>query len=212
MSWTLRADPCSCLLTSSFKGARGAIPLAASESWKHPNGRLLLQKPYNTDITLQTPIKSVDLFNALKRCQAGAEGSAVGKVEIADIIAGQEYETVKSQVYRSEQILLRETRFNLAFELPAPFLLNFARCLRCSRPLVQLALFLENDSLVFTDMCLHFAAPDLAAACLSVASMILKQPLQPGKSFPVSLLGVSHERVEEAADILLDLLELAKEK
>lgn len=157
---------------------------------------------------LQTPVKSVDLFNALKRCQTGREGSAADRTcGVADIIVGEEYETVKTQVYRSEQVLLRQTRFNLAFEFPTPFLLNFAKCLSCGRSAVQLAHFLANDSLVFTDMCLRFEGAELAAACLAVASLFLKEPLTQIEAFHFGMLGVSRKRVDAASNELIELLE-----
>lgn len=157
-------------------------------------------------VTIQAPVKLVDLFNALKRCQSVQSGD---KPNASDIIVGDQYSAVKQLVHVSEQVLLRETHFDLAVDHAAPFLLNFGKSLGCTRSAVRLAIFLLNDSLVYTDTSLHFTAAEIAAGCLTVALGILREDVgrEHQESVQLGVLGLAQERINNVGQSLVDMLE-----
>lgn len=156
-------------------------------------------------MTLQTPVKSVDLFNALKRCQHGPASQEL-EASVSDVIVGDEYVAVKQQVLVSEQVLLREIRFELAVDHPWRYLFNFATCLGCSRDATQLAAFLVNDSLVDTDLCLRHRAPEIAAGCLAVALALLERENGPGPRLNAGYLGVQQDRLQAVGVQVCEML------
>ena len=165
-------------------------------------------KPCNKK-QLQAPVKSVDLFNALKSCQSvmekGTPMAASSSGGAADVIVGSEYAAVKRQVHLSEQILLRQISFNLAVKHPHRYLLNFGKSCGLGRAAMQLAVFLANDSLVYTDLCLLVTASELAAACLRIAVCLLKTDDPLGGDY--SALGLSQEQVAVASSALLQMMQ-----
>ena len=151
----------------------------------------------------------MDLFNALKSCQTvmerGMPVAASGSGGAANVIVGSEYAAVKRQVHLSEQVLLRQISFNLAVKHPHRYLLNFGKSFGLDRAAMQLAVFLANDSLVYTDLCLHVTAPELAAACLTTALCLLKKDDLLGGDY--SALGLSQEQVAVASSALLGMVQ-----
>jgi hypothetical protein len=107
------------------------------------------------------------------------------------------------------QVLLRVTQFNLCFDHPYRYLLNYARTIGCSRKLVRIAVALVNDSLIRTSMCLSHEPYEVAAGALHLASLITGEVHaipHLGRTSWWDALGVGLSKVERVGHELCDML------
>ena len=77
------------------------------------------------------------------------EGDTASRAE-AGFLAGDDYYVAKEQLITDEQILLRILGFELNVASPHKYILNLCRLLRCSRPLIQLAICLVRTPIQLT--------------------------------------------------------------
>ena len=122
------------------------------------------------------------------------------------ILVGQEYYAMKQILIIDEQILLRTVNFDIVVEHPHRYVLNFSKLLGVTHSLVQMALVLLNDSLVYTNACLVFEPADIAAASLEAAFEIVGAPSHM-ISTNWAALGVHQQHVESASLALLDMVD-----
>ena len=132
---------------------------------------------------MQANVRTNDLLNASDfvksdRTELTSEASQQSHAAPAQTgcwaaLVGEQYYTKKQQLILDEQILLRVIDFNIVAEHPHKYLLNFARTIKASCELVQLAICVLNDSFVHTSLSISCSAPEIAAGALLLASQIL---------------------------------------
>lgn len=169
----------------------------------------------------QAPIKVIELINALKSCQsheqaeaqsledARSQGASLEPTFIA--LVAHESQAVEEEIYFQEQVLLREIGFNLVVKSSHKYLLNFAKSLQLKAHSVRLAVFLCNDSLVYTSTCLKFEATEIAAACIQASLLLSKTDPDLLKYTIAGLLGLSREKVHEITNAVIDMLVAQKQ-
>ena len=96
-----------------------------------------------------------------------AEDNPNSRAEI--FLAGDDYYRAKAQLITDEQILLRVLCFEMNVEHPHKYLLNICRLLQCGQPLIQLAVCLVKDPLMF------LPSPLLKAVLLALPYAIVVQ-------------------------------------
>lgn len=161
---------------------------------------------------VQAPIKSIELINALKACLATSQQLASGEATDSskvEVLVGEECLAIKQEIHFKEQILLREILFKLTVDSSLKYLLNFAKTTNLQPCIVQLAAFLCNDSLVYTNVCQHFEAPDIAIACITAAHLLFnaKAATSVNSVDFAAALELSQTKVDDIVHLLMDLLE-----
>lgn len=172
---------------------------------------------------MQANIRTNDLLNAVyfveqddgrhsgsaELCQHGTSGAC--GVQWSALVGEQYYKT-KRALIMVEQLILRNIDFNIVAEHPHKYLLNFARTIKASRKVVQLAICVLNDSLVYTKLCVSHSAPEVAAGGLHLAyhltGVASELPQQCGVAWWVAL-GIDTSQVEDVGAVLLDALATA---
>lgn len=122
------------------------------------------------------------------------------------ILVGQEYYAMKQILIVDEQLLLRTINFDIVVEHPHRYVLNFSKFLGVTHSLVQMALALLNDSLVYTNISLVFEPADIAAASLEAAFEMAGAPSHMF-STKWEALGVNQQHVESVSLALMDMID-----
>ena len=161
----------------------------------------------------QAPVKTVELINALKACLAKSQGSKPSNSGCTvhppiEVLVGEECTAIKQEMQFKEQVLLRETSFNLHVNNTQKYLLNFGKSAEMQASTVQIASFLCNDSLVYTNLCTQYEAAEIAAGCLVAASLIGRIARLHKQSLDFSNFGLPKLRVEAVAHLLFEMLEV----
>lgn len=168
---------------------------------------------------VQANVRTNDLLNAFDfvmehNSKHTSEQSSLlaAQPDIWTALVGEQYYSRKQQLILDEQSLLRAIDFNIVVQHPHKYLLNFAKTVQASCNVVQLAICLLNDSLVFTSLSISSSASEVAAGALHLASQLLNAtdqlPLHQGVAW-WEALGVSTAQVEHVGHAILDALEVA---
>ena len=158
----------------------------------------------------------MELINALKACLAKSQAAASSEASSGphiEVLVGEECTAIKEEMQFKEQILLREISFELYVNGSQKYLLNFARSAQIGASVARIASFLCNDSLVYTDLCIHFEAAEIAAGCLVAASLIGQNARLHAEPLDfLSALDVPKDRVQAIAFVLIEMLEANDQK
>ena len=119
---------------------------------------------------MQASVRTNELLNAVRFVAANASCSSSPEAAVATpahfiALVGQSYYAVKQDLIFDEQLLLRSINFDIVVEHPHKYLLNFAKAIGATHSLVQMAVSLLNDSIIYSNLCLSQLPADIAAAC-----------------------------------------------
>ena len=167
---------------------------------------------------MQANVRTNDLLNAIDfakgsmvHCAAASSNNDAvpAQTEHWAAIVGEQYYARKRQLILDEQIVLRAIDFNIVVDHPHKYLMNFAKTIKASSELVQLAVCVLNDSLVYTNLSVSCSAPEVAAGTLHLATQLLdiadKVQHQQGQAW-WEFLGCSTATVTHVGAMLLDAL------
>lgn len=164
---------------------------------------------------MQASVRTNDLLNAVHIMAASSIAANTAEEPASDTsvpgftaLVGQSYYNLKQTLILDEQYLLRTIDFDIVVEHPHKYLLNFAKAIGAKRSLVQAAVSLLNDSIVYSNLCLSHQPADIAAASLQLGVCILGSDISLPNWESTSgwtALGIDAERLEHIANMLLDM-------
>ena len=161
-------------------------------------------------------MRTNDLLNAVHfvavRLQEGNAGQNTSETtQQADLpaVVGQQYYALKQTLIADEQFLLRTINFDIVAAHPHKYIFNFGSLIGIKHTVMQLAVSILNDSVVYTKLCLLQSPADIAAACLQLAFELLSPTVQlpflESKS-GWNAVGVMTQQVEAIGIALLDMI------
>lgn len=159
----------------------------------------------------------IELINAVVACLTHVNSQEALETVCSNskALVGAKYTAVKQEVQHMEQVLLREIGFQLVVDNSHRYILNFSKSLQLNHSIVQLAVFLGNDSLLYSPACLLFSAAEIAAGCLLVASRLLARRYTLPRSDVLNhfaAFGLCLENVDNVGHVLVDMTNRRMEK
>ncbi len=171
---------------------------------------------------MQASVRTNDLLNAVHFVNVHFQAERPGAIPLPtsqlqnqakfSALVGQQYYALKQTLIMDEQLLLRTINFDIVVEHPHKYLLNFGKLTDATHSLIQMAVSILNDSLIYTTLCMSHRPADIAAACIQIAGDLIGPAHHlpfPDMSPGWSSLGILVEQMDSAGVALLDMIAAA---